>query len=317
VTRYLAHRLLLTIPSLLGVAVITFFLLRVAPGDVVQVKMLADGSTVSPEALEAERLRLGLNQPLLVQFGQWMAGLATLDLGTSMWTSRPVIEEIAERFPVTLEVAILATLFAVVLAIPLGTVSALKRGTAIDYLVRLVTLGGLALPAFWVGMLLLLALLRYAGWLPPIHYISIFSDPWGNLTMLVWPAMVVGYRFASVLARLIRSSLLDVLSEDFIRTARAKGMRETTVIWVHALGNALLPAVTVIGLEFAFLIGGLVVTEQVFNLNGLGRLFIQSVAHNDFTMIQGMVMMFATIYVLANLAVDLIYAAIDPRIRYV
>jgi peptide/nickel transport system permease protein len=317
VTRYLGSRLLLTIPTLLGVAIITFFLLRIVPGDVVHVKMLADGGTVSPEALEAERIRLGLNQPLLVQFGQWMTGLFTLDLGNSMWTGRPVIEEIAERFPVTLEVAMLATLFAVALAIPLGTVSALKRGTWIDYAVRLITLGGMALPAFWVGMLLLLSLLRYTGWLPPIHYISIFRDPWGNLAMLIWPSMVVGYRFASVLARLIRSSLLDVLSEDYIRTARAKGMRETTVVWVHALGNALLPAITVVGLEFAFLIGGLVVTEQVFNLNGLGRLFIQSVAHHDFTMIQGMVMMFATIYVLANLAVDLIYAAIDPRIRYV
>ena len=315
-TRYIGNRLLLMIPTLIGVAVITFFLLRVVPGDVVQVKMLADGGAVSPEAIEAERIRLGLNQPLLVQFGQWMVGLFTFDLGRSMWTDRPVIDEIIARFPVTLEVAILATLFAVLLAVPLGTVSALKRGTWIDYTVRLITMGGLALPTFWVGMLLLLALLRYANWLPPINYISIFRDPWGNLTQLMWPAMVVGYPIASVLARLIRSSLLDVLSEDYIRTARAKGVRERTVIWVHALRNALLPAITVIGLEFAFLIGGLVVTEQVFNLNGLGRLFIQSVMHNDFTMIQGMVMMFATIYVLANLTVDLLYAWIDPRIRY-
>lgn len=315
-TKYIGNRLLLMIPTLIGVAVITFFLLRVVPGDVVQVKMLADGGMVSPEAIEAERVRLGLDQPLMVQFGQWMTGLFTFDLGRSMWTDRPVIDEIIARFPVTLEVAILATLFAVLLSVPLGTISALKRGTWIDYAVRLITMGGLALPTFWVGMLLLLALLRYANWLPPINYISIFHDPWGNLTQLIWPAMVVGYRFASVLARLIRSSLLDVLSEDYIRTARAKGVRERTVIWVHALRNALLPAVTVIGLEFAFLIGGLVVTEQVFNLNGLGRLFIQSVMHNDFTMIQGMVMMFATIYVLANLTVDLLYAWIDPRIRY-
>jgi peptide/nickel transport system permease protein len=315
-TKYIGNRLLLMIPTLIGVAVITFFLLRVVPGDVVQVKMLADGGTVSPEAIEAERLRLGLNQPLLVQFGQWMLGLFTFDLGNSMWTGRPVIEEIAARFAVTLEVAILATIFAVGLSVPLGTISALKRGTWVDYLVRLITMGGLALPTFWTGMLLLLALLRYANWLPPINLISFFDDPWGNLTQLIWPAMIVGYRFASVLARLIRSSLLDVLSEDYIRTARAKGVRERTVIWVHALRNALLPAITVIGLEFAFLIGGLVVTEQVFNLNGLGRLFIQSVMHNDFTMIQGMVMMFATIYVLANLTVDLLYAWIDPRIRY-
>lgn len=315
-TRYIANRLVLMIPTLIGVAIITFFLLRVVPGDIVQVKMLADGGSVSPDAIEAERIRLGLDQPLLVQFLVWLKGLFRLDLGDSMWTGQRVTEEIATRFGVTLQVAIMATMFAVLIAVPLGTFSALKRGTWIDYLMRLITMGGLALPTFWVGMLLLLGLLRYANWLPPMTYVPIYEDPWVNITQLIWPAMVVGYRFASVLARLIRSSLLDVLGEDYIRTARAKGVNERSVVWVHALRNALLPAVTVVGLEFAFLIGGLVVTEQVFNLNGIGRLFIQAVNHNDFTMIQGMVMMFAAIYVLANLVVDLLYAVIDPRIRY-
>lgn len=312
---YIAKRLLLMIPTLLGVALITFFLLRVVPGDIVQVKLMSDGGTVSPAAIEAERVRLGLDRSLWAQLFDWLGGLLTLDLGQSMWTGRPVAAEIAARFPVTAQVAIMATIVAVAIALPLGTISALKRGTWIDHVVRLITMGGLALPTFWIGLLILLCLLRFVGWLPPIEYIPFFQDPWGSFSQLIWPAIVVGYRFASVLARLIRSSLLDVLGEDYIRTARAKGVRARAVIRIHALRNALLPAVTVIGLEFAFLIGGLVVTEQVFNLNGLGKLFIQAVQHYDFTMIQGLVLLFAAVYVVANLVVDLIYAAIDPRIR--
>lgn len=314
--RYIINRVLMMIPTLIGVALITFFILRIVPGDIVEVKMRADGAAVSVEAIEAERKRLGLDQPLGVQFVDWMKGLVTLDLGQSMWTGRPVSEEIAARFQLTFEIAILATIFAVLLAVPLGTVSALWRGTWIDYTVRLITMGGLALPTFWVGLLLLMFLLWNFNWLPPITFTPFYRDPWANISQLIWPAMVVGYRFASVLARLIRSSLLEILNEDFIRTARAKGASERKVVWVHALGNALLPAITVIGLEFAFLIGGLVVTEQVFNLNGIGKLFIQSIKFNDYTMIQGMVMMFAAIYVIANLVVDLLYAAIDPRVRY-
>ncbi|HWK13974.1 MAG TPA: ABC transporter permease [Rhizobiaceae bacterium] len=314
--RYIFNRLLMMIPTLIGVALITFFILRIVPGDIVEVKMRADGAAVSVEAIEAERKRLGLDQPLGVQFVDWMKGLVTLDLGQSMWTGRPVSEEIAARFELTFEIAILATIFAVLVAVPLGTVSALWRGTWIDYTVRLITMGGLALPTFWVGLLLLMFLLWNFNWLPPITFTPFWRDPWANISQLIWPAMVVGYRFAAVLARLIRSSLLEILNEDFIRTARAKGASERKVVWVHALGNALLPAITVIGLEFAFLIGGLVVTEQVFNLNGIGKLFIQSIKFNDYTMIQGMVMMFAAIYVIANLVVDLLYAAIDPRVRY-
>ncbi len=313
---YVVRRILMMIPTLLGVAVITFFILRVVPGDIVEVKMRGDGAIVSVEAIEAERKRLGLDQPLGTQFVNWMVGLATFDLGNSMWTGRPVIQEIAGRFPLTLQTALLATLFAVAVAVPLGTVSALWRGTWVDYAMRLITMGGLALPTFWVGLLLLMGLLWFFNWLPPLTYTPFWKDPVANLSQLIWPAMVVGYRFASVLARLIRSSLLEILGEDYIRTARAKGASERRVIGLHALSNALLPAITVVGLEFAFLIGGLVVTEQVFNLNGLGKLFIQAIKNNDYTMIQGMVMMFAAIYVIANLVVDLLYGAIDPRVRY-
>ena len=314
--RYTINRTLMMIPTLIGVAVLVFFMLRVVPGDVVEVKLRGDGGSVTQETIEIERKRLGLDKPLLNQFGDWMVGVATLDLGKSMWTERPVIEEIGTRLELSLEVAILATIFAVLLAIPLGTTAALMRGTWIDYVVRIATIGGLSIPSFWFGMLISMFLLGLFNWLPPITFTPIYVDPLANLTQLIWPALAVGYRYCAVVARMIRSSLLEVLNEDYIRTARAKGVFEKVVISRHALRNALLPAITVIGVEFAFLIGGLVVTEQVFNLKGIGKLFVQSVSRNDFTMIQGMVMLLAAIYVVVNLVVDLLYAVFDPRIRY-
>jgi peptide/nickel transport system permease protein len=314
--RYVANRLLLMIPTLIGVAVLVFFMLRVVPGDVVEIKLRGDGGSVSQETIELERKRLGLDKPLIAQFGDWMAGLARLDLGKSMWTDRPVIEEIAIRLELSLQVAIMATIVAVLIAIPLGTTAALFRDTWIDYLVRILTIAGLSVPSFWLGMLIMLTLLSLFNWLPPITFTPIYVDPVANLTQLIWPALAVGYRYCAVVARMIRSSLLEVLNEDYVRTARAKGVFEKLVISRHALRNALLPAITVIGLEFTFLIGGLVVTEQVFNLNGIGQLFVQSISRNDFTLIQGMVMLIAAFYVLVNLAVDLLYAVFDPRIRY-
>ena len=210
----------------------------------------------------------------------------------------------------------MASIFAVLLAIPLDTTAALMRGTWVDYAVRIITIGGLSIPSFWFGMLIMITLLYLFNWLPPITFTPIYVDPVANLTQLIWPALAVGYRYCAVVARMIRSSLLEVLNEDYIRTARAKGVFEKMVISRHALRNALLPAITVIGIEFAFLIGGLVVTEQVFNLNGIGMLFVQSVSRNDFTLIQAMVMLIASAYVVINLVVDLLYAVFDPRIRY-
>jgi peptide/nickel transport system permease protein len=307
--RYVISRLLYTIPTLLGVAVLVFFMLRVVPGDIVEVKLRGDGGTVTQEMVDMERKRMGLDKPLMVQFGEW-------NFGNSMWTERPVMEEIRLRLELSLQVAIMATIIAVLIAIPLGTMAALFRDTWIDYATRILTIGGLSIPSFWFGMLIMLSLLGFFNWLPPITFTPIYVDPIANLTQLIWPALAVGYRYCAVVARMIRSSLLEVLNEDYIRTARAKGVYEKLVISRHALRNALLPAITVIGLEFTFLIGGLVVTEQVFNLNGIGQLFVQSVSRNDFTMIQGMVMLIAAFYVFVNLAVDLLYAVFDPRIRY-
>ena len=314
--RYTVNRVLLMIPTLIGVAVLVFFMLRVVPGDVVEIKLRGDGGTVSQETIEMERKRMGLDKPLVTQFGEWMIGMAKLDFGTSMWTERPVMEEIALRLELSLQVALMATIIAVLLAIPMGTLAALFRDSWIDYTVRILTIGGLSIPSFWFGMLIMLTLLGLFNWLPPITFTPIYVDPVANLTQLIWPAMAVGYRYCAVVARMIRSSLLEVLNEDYIRTARAKGVFEKLVISRHALRNALLPAITVIGLEFTFLIGGLVVTEQVFNLNGIGQLFVQSVSRNDFTLIQGMVMLIAAFYVFVNLLIDLLYAVFDPRIRY-
>ena len=314
--RYTINRVLLMIPTLIGVAVLVFFLLRVVPGDIVEIKLRGDGGSVTQETIDMERKRLGLDRPLMSQFGDWMVGMVTLDFGNSMWTERPVVTEIAGRLELSLQVAVMATIIAVLLAIPMGTLAALFRDSWIDYTVRLLTIGGLSIPSFWFGMLIMLTLLALFNWLPPITFTPIYVDPIANLTQLIWPALAVGYRYCAVVARMIRSSLLEVMNEDYIRTARAKGVYERLVISRHALRNALLPAITVIGLEFTFLIGGLVVTEQVFNLNGIGQLFVQSVSRNDFTLIQGMVMLIAAFYVLVNLAIDLLYAVFDPRIRY-
>ncbi len=313
---YLVNRTLLMIPTLAGVAILIFFMLRVVPGDIVEVKMRGDGGNVTQETLDYERKRLGLDQPLHVQFGQWMVGVATLDLGNSMWTDRPVVEEIGIRMELTLQVAVMATIIAVLVAIPLGTISALFKDTWIDYVVRIVTIAGLAVPSFWLGMLIILALLYWFNWLPPITYTPIYVDPVANISQLIWPALAVGYRYSAVVARMVRSSIVEVMKEDYIRTARAKGVFEKVVVSRHAMRNAMLPAITVIGLEFAFLIGGLVVTEQVFNLNGIGRLFVQAVSRNDFTLIQSIVMLIAVVFILSNLVVDILYAWLDPRIRF-
>lgn len=314
-TGYVIRRLLLVIPSLIGVAVAVFFLIRVMPGDVVVVKLRADGVVVSEDAIIAERKRLGLDKSIGHQFVDYMWGLAHLDLGKSLWTGAGVVDEILLRFPVSLQIAIMATLIAVLIAIPLGTISALYRDTWIDYTVRVIAVSGLAIPSFWLGMIIVLGLITIFGWLPQIGYVSIFENPMANLAALFWPALSVGYRYAAVATRMMRSALLEVMREDYIRTARAKGVFRRIITRRHAMRNAMLPVVTVIGLEFAFLIGGLVVTEQVFNINGIGKLFVDATTRGDFTLIQGLVLLIAVIFILVNLVVDLLYAWLDPRIR--
>jgi peptide/nickel transport system permease protein len=314
--RYTAKRILLMVPTLIGVAILVFVLLRLAPGDIVELKLLGEGGQVSPEALATERARLGLDKSHWLQFVDWMTGLVVGDFGISMWTGRPVIDEIASRLGLSLQVAIMATLLATAIAIPLGTLAALFKDTWIDHVVRVFAIAGLAVPSFWLGMLFIMGLLLTFNWIPPLAYTPIYKDPLGNLAQLIWPALAVGYRYSAVAARMTRSTVIEVLQEDYIRTARAKGVYERLVVARHAMRNALLPVVTVIGLEFAFLIGGLVVTEQVFNLNGIGKLFVQTVTRGDYTMVQALVMLIAAFFIIINLLVDLLYAALDPRIRF-
>jgi peptide/nickel transport system permease protein len=305
------------LPTLLGVAILVFFLLRVMPGDVVQVMFFGDGGgAVPPHVIQEERVRLGLDRPLYVQFFKWMGGVVQGDFGYSMWTGKPVAYEIRIRLELSLQVAVMATIFAVLIALPLGTISAVFKDTWIDHTVRIVSIAGLAIPSFWLGMIIILLLLTLFSWHPPLTFTPLFENPAANLAQLIWPALAVGYRYSAVATRMTRSSILEVLQEDYIRTARAKGVFERLVVARHALRNAMLPVVTVIGLEFAFLIGGLVVTEQVFNLNGLGKLFVQAVTRGDYTLVQALVLLVATFFIVVNFLIDLLYAVLDPRIRY-
>jgi peptide/nickel transport system permease protein len=314
--RYIFKRLLLMIPTLLGVAVLVFLMLRVAPGDIVELKYAGSGTFAPKEALERERVQLGLDKPLVQQFAVWMAGVARFDFGNSMWTGRPIIDEIKIRLELSLQLAFMATFVATLLAVPLGTLAALRQDTWIDYAVRIFSIGGLSMPSFWLGIVMILAFLIFFKWLPPLTFTSFWIDPWANLSQLIWPALAVGYRYSAMATRMTRSTVLEVLREDYVRTARAKGLRERAVVVKHALRNALLPIITVIGLEFAFLIGGLVVTEQVFNLNGIGMLFVESITRRDYTMTQTLVLLVAFVFIFMNFLIDLLYAWLDPRIRF-
>jgi peptide/nickel transport system permease protein len=316
VQRYILTRVLLVIPTLLAVAILIFLLLRVVPGDIVQLKYAGTGTYVPQETLDAERARFGLDKSVPQQMVDWIWGLVRLDLGTSMWTGRPISHEIGIRFQLSLQLAIMATVFATLLAVPLGTLAALKQDTWVDYAVRVFSIAGLAMPSFWLGIIMILVLLNLFGWLPPFFFTPIWKDPWKNLSQLTLPAIAVGYRYSAVATRMTRSSVLEVLRDDYIRTARAKGLRESVVVTRHALRNAILPVLTVIALEFAFLLGGLVVTEQVFNLNGLGSLLVEAITRRDYTMAQALVLLIAVVYILVNMLTDVMYAWLDPRIRY-
>src|SRR5713101_3899230 len=302
--RYIVNRVLLVVPTLVGAAALVFVLMRLIPGDICMVRLGSGGASVDPRALAVCHAELGLDRPLVLQFLDFAWGFFRLDFGISMWSGKPVAEEIAARLPISLEIAVMATVVAILIAIPLGTISAI------------------ATPSFWLGIVSILVVLDVshalfgAAWMPPIDYVPFWQDPLRNLSMVILPALTVGYRYSAVTMRMTRSAMLEVLREDYIRTARAKGLVERLIINRHALKNALLPVVTLIGIEFAFLIGGLVVTEQVFNLNGVGRLFVLAVQNQDYTLTQALVMLTVAIFVLVNLAVDLLYAWLDPRIRF-
>ena len=304
------------IPTLFGVAIITFVLLRIVPGDIVLLKLAGDGGRVDEAVLQQERARLGLDKPIPLQFVDWTLGAIRFDFGVSMWTGRPIIQEVGTRLELSLQLTIMASIIATLLAIPLGAMAALRQDTWVDYAIRLFSIGGLALPGFWVGILTILCLLLFFHYLPPLTFTPLLRNPAENLSQLIWPALTVGYRYSAVATRMTRSTLLEVMRDDYIRTARAKGLAEQFVVMRHAMRNALLPVITVIGLEFAFLLGGLLVTEQVFNLNGIGKLMVDAVVRRDYTMTQALIMLVASAFVVTNFLIDLLYVFLDPRINY-
>ena len=312
---YLAKRLLLIVPTLLGVASLVFLIMRVIPGDVALLILGGDGGNIDQAQLVAMHRQLGLAQPLLVQFGTWLWGVLRFDFGTSLWTGQPVVEELLIRLPLSLELAFLATGVSVLIAIPLGMLAAARQDTWVDYVVRVISIGGLAIPSFWVGILVILLLVIYFGWGPPLEFTPPWVDPWANFQQMVWPVVTVGYRYAAVTTRMTRSTVLEVLREDYIRTAWAKGLRERVVIFRHALKNALLPVITIAGLQLGALLGGTVIAETIFTLPGVGRFLIDSINHRDYPVVQCAVFLSAVIFIVLNFLIDVIYGLLDPRIR--
>lgn len=317
---YVVRRLLALIPIFFGVSIFVFLLMRMLPGDVATMILMGideEGSSrVTSEAVDALREQLGLNAPLHVQYFEWIWGLLRLDGGTSLWTGRPVFEEIALRLPLTLELGLLALVLSLLIAIPVGIVAALQQDTWIDYLFRSFSVSGLAVPNFWLGALMILGLTVWFDWTPPLGYVELWQNPWTNVKQLIWPALVLGVSNAAIVARMTRSAMLEVMREDYVRTAWAKGLHRKRVINVHALRNALLPVITLIGIEIGTLISGTVVMETIFTLPGIGRYLIDAIFHRDYPVVQAIVLMFSLSVVIINLLTDLVYGALDPRIRY-
>ena len=312
---YIAKRLVIAGVTLLGMSLLLFVLMRLAPGNITDIIFESAGyvDEADRHRLEAE---LGIDKPLAVQYGRWLGDLVSGNLGKSYRYDLPAWEVIKPRLPVTLELAVLTMGFSILLGVPFGVISAVRRGRPIDYVLRVVSLAGLSMPAFWLAMIIILLLVRSFGWIPSMTYVSPFEDLRANLIQFLLPALAVGYRSSALIMRITRSTMLEVLREDYIRTAWAKGQRETLVVWRHALKNASLPVVTLIGIEFAFLIGGLVVTETVFNLPGVARFLVEAILWRDYPIVQNLVMFIAIVVILSNLAVDLLYGVLDPRVRY-
>jgi peptide/nickel transport system permease protein len=311
---YIVRRLLLSAVVLALISVGVFWLLRLGPGDIAQVAL---GQGASQEQVGAMREHLGLNEPVYLQYFRWMGQVFRADLGESAISGTPVASELTSRLPVTAELLIITLLVTVAIGIPAGVVSALYRNSPIDYTVRVAATIGLSVPVFWVATLVILLPNQWWGYSPPLgRTVGFFDDPLGNLRQFVPPAVILGTAAASGIMRLTRSALLEVLRQDYIRTARSKGLRERMVIWRHALRNSLVPVVTVLGLQVAALLGGAIIVEQIFTLRGLGNYMYQSIVIEDFAVVQTMALYVALAVVLMNLVVDITYAWLNPRIRY-
>ena len=310
---YLVRRFFLMILTLLGMSVVIFVMLRLVPGNIADI-LFDSAGYVDPAAKAALEAELGLDLPIPVQYFHWMGGLLTGDLGKSYVSELPAIDELAPRIPITAKLAALALFFSIVMGLPLGVISAVKQNTWLDYFLRVLSLSGLSLPSFWLALLILMAFVRYLGTIP--IYTEVPATLMDELLLLSVPAAAVGFRSSALIMRLTRSSMLEVMRQDYIRTARAKGASDTAINYHHALKNAVLPVVTVIGIEAAFLIGGLIITETVFNIPGVAHFLVEAILKRDYPIVQNLVMFIALVVVVVNFIVDLTYAALDPRIKY-
>ncbi len=317
--RYVLRRLLLFVPTLFGASLLVFILLRLVPGDIAEILVYQTGSessTVQKKQIQQIRAELGLDRPVLVQYGHWMWDALRGDFGQSYSQRRPVSAILAERFPRSMELAALTLFLAVIWAVPLGVVSAVRQNSWVDYLARIVSLSGLSLPLFVTGALILWLLVRFFRWIPPLEFVPFTENPLENLKQLIWPALCQAYYISAPITRLTRSQMLEVIRHDYVRTARAKGLAERAVIYRHALKNALLPVVTFVGWWGGRLLGGLVIMEIIFVVPGMGTSLVQAVSQRDYPTVQAFIFVMAVVFLLVNLAVDLLYAWLDPRIRY-
>lgn len=309
---FIARRLLLAALTLFVVSVLTFFMLRLIPGDIVDLMISDFGYAADRQAILAQ---LGLDRPIYVQFAEWFGGLFTGNLGDSLWTDRPVTSELARRYPVTLELAVIALVVSTAVSIPIGIVTAVRQDTWPDYLLRSVSIGLVAVPILWIGTIVVTLPALFFGWAPPLNYVSFADDPVGNLSVMALPSLIVGIPLMGGTIRMTRAMMLEVIRQDYIRTAWAKGLPPRAIWRRHAVRNALIPVLSLIGLQVPFLLGGTVIIEQIFNLPGMGVYMLQSLQQRDYVPAQTIVLVFAAGTVLVNLIVDLLYGVLDPRIR--
>jgi peptide/nickel transport system permease protein len=311
--QYVIKRLFLMIPSLFLVTFIVFSLARLIPGDVVD--MMFEDQAYAKD-LNDMRHKLGIDKPIHIQYVQWLFHVARGDLGVSLWTKEPVLDEILRRLPVSMELGLMAIGCALLMAVPIGVLAATRQDTIQDYTARSLAIGGLSIPGFWLGTLVVVVPSIWWGWTPPIQYVPFREQPWHHLGQFLLPAVILGFASAASVMRLTRAQMLEVLRQDYVRTAWAKGLRERLVVLKHALKNAIIPVVTIIGLQVANVAGGTVIMEQIFGLPGMGRFLLEAIIQRDYPVIQGVNLTLATIIIVMNLMTDLVYGFLDPRIRY-
>lgn len=311
--QYVIKRLLISIPVLLGISIVAFFMVRLVPGDTVTAML---GNSYTESQAEALRAKYGLDQPLIQQYLLWLGNVIKGDFGYSQFTNTPVLQAILARLPITIELAVLSVVIAVVLAIPLGTIAALRRNSKFDYSASFFGMLGISIPNFWLGTLMILFLSLYAGWFPSGGFVGLYESVWGNLKSMLLPAIALGTAVGAVAMRMTRSSMLEVTNQEYIKMARAKGVSNQRLIWRHAIKNALIPVVTVLGIQTGYLLGGSVVIEQIFGLPGVGQLALAAITNRDYALLQGTILFIASAFVLVNLIVDIIYGFLNPQIRY-